>query len=282
MTNADSKPKKNKHALLEANPIAYVLLHIVWSFIFIEIICELTLGTILDVVGLNKCWGPIIGGLIYLACHAKRYKPEYTGNFKGGNTTSGFKLASFMCIYWGYILIQLFAFGEYANPTIDSVSMALMAGICEETVFRVIPVSCLMRQWHEEKKIPIILAISAITFGLIHATNIAGGASIPITIVQVLGAGFMGVLFCAVYLRSGNILPVILMHFITDFICFMDSTQTNQNGIMIAQISYINIIDLVVTAILAAIGLYLVRPSKRAEIIAVWNKKFSGNEISNS
>lgn len=282
MKNSNSKPKKNKLALLEANPITYVLIHIVWSFIFIEVICAVTLGTVFEMVGLNIYWGPIIGGFIYLACHAKRYKPEYTGNFKGGNTAIGFKLAPFMCIYWVYILIQLFVWGEYATPTIDQISIALMAGICEETIFRVVPVSCLMRQWRDEKKVPLVVALSAIIFGLIHATNIADGASIPITIVQVFGAGFMGVLFCAVYLRSGNILPVILMHSLTDLICFLDSTQTNQNGIMIAKLSYINIMDIAVTAILAVIGIYLIRPSKRAEIIAVWNKKFSGNEISNS
>ena len=280
--NKKDKRKRNKKAFLEKHPVAYVLLHMIWSLIIIEAVFTATVGAIFKAYGLPEYFGSVIGGLIYLACHAKRYKPEYTGNIKGGNTALGFKLAAFMGIYWVYILIQLLAWGEYTNPTIVSVSMALMAGICEETIFRVIPVSCLMRQWRDEKKIPVVLAISAISFGLVHAANIKGGAGVDITILQVVAAGMMGVLFCAVYLRSGNILPVILMHGITDFLCFMDATQTSQEGIMITKVTFINILDLIVTIILAAIGLYLVRPAKRAEIIAVWDKKFSRDKVQNN
>lgn len=280
--NRKDKKKKNKHAFLEKHPVAYVLLHILWAVIFVEGLGAVVFGTIFEAFGLPMTLGAVIGGLIYLACHAKRYKPEYVGNFKGGNNALGFRLATFMAIYWAYIFIQTFTCGEFAAPNIETISNALMAGVAEEVIFRLIPVSCFMRQWRDEKKIPIVLAISAITFGLIHLANIKSGAPIPITIMQVVGAGLMGVIFCAVYLRSGNILIPMLMHFITDFVCFMDSTQVGDGGVMIAKISFINFVDVAVCMVLAVIGIYLVRPAKRAEIIALWDKKFSRNEISNS
>lgn len=276
------KEKKNKHALLEKHPVVYVLLHIVWSYVFIEALCGGVGDVLSKFFGIPMSLGAVAGGIIYLACHAKRYKPEYIGNFKGGNNALGFRLATFMAIYWVYIFIQTFACGEFAAPNIETISNALMAGVCEEIIFRLIPGSCFMRQWRDEKKIPVVVAFSAITFGLIHASNIIIGASIPITIMQVVAAGLMGVLFCAVYLRSGNILIPMLMHFITDTICFMDSTQVSERGVMIAKLSFINFVDTAVCIVLAAIGIYLIRPAKRAEIIALWDKKFSRNEMSNS
>lgn len=275
---SDSRQKRNKYAFLEKHPVAYVLLHMVWSLIIIEAVSGAIVGPIFVRFGLPWNFGPIIGALVYLGCHAMRYKPEYTGNIKGGDMALGFRLAAIMCIYFAYILIQMLVWGKYASPTMESFSMALMAGICEETIFRIVPVSCLMRQWRDEKKIPVVIAITAISFGLIHASNISGGAGVAITILQVVAAGLMGILLCAVYLRSGNALAIILMHAITDFLCFMDSSQVDQGGIMIAKISFANILDLILTVILAAVGLYLVRPAKRAEIISVWDKKFSRSE----
>lgn len=271
------KKKRNRHAFLEKHPVAYVLLHMAWAYFIIEIMAGVSLGLFFLNLGLPISLGPIIIGLIYLACHSLWYKPAYVGNFKGGNTPLGIKLASFCLIYWMFLIIQLLVWGKYAAPTVDSISNAFMAGIAEEVIFRLIPVSCFMRQWREEKKIPVVLAISAIIFGLIHIINISSGAPIPITILQVVGACFMGVILCAVYLRSGNILIPILMHVITDAICFIDSTQVGEGGIMLAQLSINNYIDIGVSAILAGIGIYLVRPAKRAEIISLWDNKFSRN-----
>ena len=54
----------------------------------------------------------------------------------------------------------------------------------------------------------------------------------------------------------------------------MDATQVAENGIMKASLSIENFLDLGVCIALAAIGIYLIRPAKRAEIIAVWDKKW--------
>ena len=153
--------------------------------------------------------------------------------------------------------------------------MAIAAGFYEETIFRGVTVPIGMRYFKSEKRVGILVLISALVFGLMHIGNIANGASIQMGIVQGVATTFAGIFFIAVYLRTGNILIPIFMHGIYDYMCFT-TDPTLENGIMVNDVAASALILTVLVDVIAGIwGLYLLRPAKRAEIHAIWDDKWS-------
>jgi len=214
------------------------------------------------------------GGVIALFVFKRIFKGEFLGFIKGGDTKLGIRLAAFFLIYYTYIVIQTLTIGELDSPGLIGLSASIAAGVWEEAVFRGYLVTYLFRHKNNEKFVPWILVISSIVFGLTHGANAFGGAPIDITILQVVGTIGIGGLLAAVYMRSGNIVIVMIAHGLTDYLAFMDRSQTSADGLMTSHISFINYVDLFVCACLIAIGFYLIRPEKRAEIVALWNKKW--------
>ena len=152
--------------------------------------------------------------------------------------------------------------------------MALAPGISEEVIFRGTSGSNWMRVRGEARDIlPGCLATS-LAFGLIHAVNLLGGAPLGTTAFQVFYAFCLGMIFDAVLLRSGSIVPAMIMHTLIDFtgFLFMDMSQ---GGIITEELT-INLsffVTLIVAAALCVWALYLLRPAKHDEIVALWNKK---------
>ena len=99
-----------------------------------------------------------------------------------------------------------------------------------------------------------------------------------IVIPQVINAGVIGMLLCAVYLRSGNLIPVMVLHTLNDFgkLMFIDVLQEGGGYSADITISPAEFIPLIVSLVVyLAAALYLVRSSKRKEIIALWDKKWN-------
>ena len=122
------------------------------------------------------------------------------------------------------------------------------------------------------------MIITSAVFGLIHLVNLATGSPLVMVIPQVINAGVIGMLLCAVYLRSGNLIPVMLLHMLIDFGKFMFVDMVKEGGGVSAAItlSSADWISLAVSMIVyLGIALYLVRPSKRKEIRVLWDRKWS-------
>ena len=68
--------------------------------------------------------------------------------------------------------------GFYFKPTVVALAMAIAAGFYEETIFRGVTVPIGMRYFKSEKRVGILVLISALVFGLMHIGNIMNGASI--------------------------------------------------------------------------------------------------------
>jgi len=89
----------------------------------------------------------------------------------------------------------------------------LATGFMEETLFRGVILSYLRKGG-----IARAVAISSISFGLLHISRLFFGSA-PMTVAwQVLFAMCFGVVFCALRLRMGTIWPLILLHALWDFV----------------------------------------------------------------
>lgn len=164
---------------------------------------------------------------------------------------------------------------ETINPFIQCFVMACGPGFSEEIIFRGIPGSNAMRVHGSEKGILPNVLITAVVFGLVHGLNILQGAALSSTIFQIFYAFALGVFFEAVILRCGSIWPTIIMHTLIDLssFLFMDMAAS---GIITEELTY-NLQFFVVvgfSVILFVLGLYLVRPAKRPEIVDLWKKKW--------
>ena len=169
---------------------------------------------------------------------------------------------------FGY-LSKSFPFGAIS---LSSFLAAIMAGAGEEVAFREVGISYLARQWKDENKIILMAIIPAAAFALTHVTNIVS-MSFPDVLKQALLTFFMGVFLGAVYIRTGNIWPIILGHSLHDIMAFSASEKLSMLGMNLPDWS-VTLLTVVEAGLLIS-GLYMLRKSKKAEIIALWNKRWS-------
>lgn len=156
-------------------------------------------------------------------------------------------------------------------PTITTILISLRAGIFEETVFRGIPVSIMMTNKPNRKRMWVAVLSTSVIFGLIHIVN-AGSSNVVLVaaIVQSVNALCFGMFFVAIYLRTGNILPAMIFHVLHDVIALMDPAQAS--GLYTT--SSFTIIDFVVlggiAAVYAVASIFMLRKSKWEEIENTW------------
>ena len=87
------------------------------------------------------------------------------------------------------------------------VVMELVVGFSEELVFRGFILRALLPSGMTRA-----VLVSAALFGLVHLGNIVYGASVAVTLFQVVGVFAFGVGMAAVVLRTGALWPVMLIH----------------------------------------------------------------------
>lgn len=270
-----SKEKKVREHKVLRHPIAAFFLLILWGSSFYQVFGLIAKGVLGDnFTGL----GAAIAAVIALVIHKAWFSPE----FKGSVSAPKFRSKDVMFGFLGFTLMIVVM--DVANLVTHEVAFslaivgnALMAGIGEEMSIRVLPVSVMMRDWMDEKHIPFVTYSSAILFGLIHFTNMRAGAALVDTVMQVISAIGIGVLFAAVYLRTGNILLCIILHALHDLLAFMVVGATDINGIIQGMSKFDMATSVVVGVVGLAIGTFLVRKSVRADIVEVWKERWSQN-----
>lgn len=215
----------------------------------------------------------VIIAVLFLILYKLWFKPEYKGSFSGKGWNN--KMIIPFIVVWALDIIFGCIFGEFSSSafSLSMVMMSITAGLTEESWFRLIPISLMLRKNNSEKAIIVSLIVSAAVFGLMHLTNAAMGATMGVTLVQVVSTFAAGILFGALYIRSGSILPSMILHGVHDFICFMDVSMTDANGTVIAEVTSRLIISETITAVAEIIiAVYLLRPSVRKEIVQMWNE----------
>lgn len=67
------------------------------------------------------------------------------------------------------------------------------------------------------------VSINAIAFSLSHAVNVFGGASLTAVALQMVNALLFGWVFGLMMIKLNHILPLILFHWLWDFVLFAAS-----------------------------------------------------------
>ena len=163
-----------------------------------------------------------------------------------------------------------------------SILMLIGIGIREEVIYRGIIVNLYADKHFDSRKGLLYTAVSSsFFFGIIHLGNLLVGIRLESVLVQVLVAWAMGMVDCAIYLRSGSIWGMVILHMLVDGFSMFDdlfyqtaavATDAAGNGVadVINSLSLVNLIPIVWSIPLA---LFLLRKKKAQEIIARHQKQ---------
>ena len=118
----------------------------------------------------------------------------------------------------------------------------LMVGFSEEVMFRGI----VLRGALTQKRIFTSMLISAAFFSSLHAVNVLGGASAASIPIQLLNTFLFGLFFAPLALKMGNLIPLIIFHWLWDFTLFTAVMLSVDTSIMFISFLLIEIIMIIV------------------------------------
>jgi membrane protease YdiL (CAAX protease family) len=101
--------------------------------------------------------------------------------------------------------------------------VALMTGSAEEAIFRGIGVTVLL----PHGKIRAVF-LSSLVFGVLHFANLLVRADPLATVVQVTVAVLFGIASAGLFIYTGAILPLMLIHAVEDFISFVATRNVRE------------------------------------------------------
>ena len=259
---------RRKHLLSEKLPLLSMLLAFAATMIAASL--EFTQ---------SKPINNLITSIIAVICMLIQWKwfsPEYKGPFKAVVPAREIMIVSipFFAKFFLSYFLNVIDFGWYFNFTFLNLTMGIAAGFYEEAIVRGVTIPIGMRYLKGENRCFKAAVITSLVFGLIHLGNIAEGASIQISVIQAIATTFVGLLFAAVFLRTGSILISIFMHGIFDWMCFVTDSSLVDGVMVNTTISPGLIAALAVDIAAGVAGLYMIRPAVREKIEDVWHKKW--------
>ena len=141
-------------------------------------------------------------------------------DFGGGGLAKGllFGLPLLLLFFFLYDIWPLLQAGQYRNGAtlVTLILMCLMqlaVALSEELLCRGILYKTLkMRHGERGKGLLLALLMSSLIFGLMHFLNMMNGVAFLPVLTQVAAAFFIGIFFGALYIRTGSLLPAILIH----------------------------------------------------------------------
>ena len=281
--------KKRQHKILDHTILSYFLL-----LIFVSLFEE-TLGAVLDkqissfipgyateTIVMGKTAevfsgvGAAAAALLAALLFKLWFRPDYNGCLQKKGIKEGLlMLLPFLVIHYAGSIVSWITLGT------ASVFIALLRatapGFGEEIMFRGLGVANYMRKIQSAGQIKVIFWLSSIVFGLIHLMNILAGGDPMAVIIQAIYATGVGMLFGAVYLRTGNLWPTILGHWSVDFFEFVRVDLSGSGGI-ITGMGIGDWITITAGAFAAYWGLRLMNPKYYDEIMEIWDRKWNKKE----
>ena len=199
----------------------------------------------------------------------------FSSVFKKGHFGRGM-LCALPYIIWQLFLLALVLRKYLGNPETNwqpwylivyGLFTVLGIGIREECIYRGVIQNIVARKYaNSVKGIWITAIVGALIFGVMHISNLFAGVNPAAVFDQVISAVFAGLVFSAIYLRSGNIWTLILLHTLIDTVGLVPSTflgATLTDDLNQMSWSWITLIFWVLELGYAA---FLLRPSKCKQI----------------
>lgn len=150
----------------------------------------------------------IITGCVFFAVFHKSF--EFGNSFKGLLIMLPALLLAIYKIPYHFIS----GGGTPNSITLPIILIGLAPAVFEEILFRGIFIHNLKAK---SESSTVIVLISAIVFSLVHLTNIAGMDLISL-LLQLIMAFVTGIVLGAIYLRTDDIISVIIAHFAIDIL----------------------------------------------------------------
>ena len=279
--------KTRKHKVLDHPVLGYFLLILFVLFVtgvFSRIIDGMILGKLIpgyaikgtmlgEEVDQTSGVGNAVGSVVAISIFYLWFRPYFEGMLKKKDILRGLLLMiPVLVIHWIGSVVSWVQFGT-ANILLAFL-MAAAPGFSEETAFRGLGVANYMRKNPTEKGVVKIFWLSSVVFGLVHVSNALAGAPLWVSVVQAAYAVGVGMALGAVYLRTGNLWPTIIAHMSMDFLEFIRADLGGSGGVM-SKMGVGDWITILAGAVGIVVGLYLVRPAKREEIVELWKSKFA-------
>lgn len=142
----------------------------------------------------------------------------------------------------------------------------LSVGIAEELTFRGL-ITRILYEHYGQTRLGMWLSIlfSSLLFGLMHLTNAVSGAESGGVLVQVAAAMCLGICLGAIYLRTGSLWTVSLLHGFMDF-CGLLTSGIFQTGSPMDMIGEYGLSQLLVNLAFVLVAVILLRPAKIRDI----------------
>ncbi len=189
----------------EKHPVIFVIILFVIGLLLAGVVTGVLNGFGFD-IAVSGSIARILIGIIFLAINYRK--------FKLGNSFRGFVTMLPVLLLAVYkIPYHFISGGGTPNAiTVPIILIGLAPAVFEEILFRGIFVFHLKKKYSSSVA---IVFISALVFSLVHITNIMGMDLLSL-LVQVIMAFVVCVVLGAVYLKSGDLMSVIVAHFLID------------------------------------------------------------------
>ena len=112
----------------------------------------------------------------------------------------------------------------------------LLVGLGEEIMYRGI----VLHAFLTTSRVRWAMLVSAITFALLHAVNVFGGVPLLAVPMQLVLTFLWGFLFAPLMLKLNNILPLIIVHWLWDFVLFVSPLMGEQVHLSVSTIGLLN------------------------------------------
>lgn len=100
--------------------------------------------------------------------------------------------------------------------------LAAEAGVFEEFLVRGLPLGNILWKKDSRNQFLWLAFYTSLIFGLIHIGNLFKGGELISVLIQTCQATCAGLLFAAIYMRTGSIIPTIILHALWDAPSFLD------------------------------------------------------------
>lgn len=280
--------KERQHKVLDHTIVGYFLLAIFVSlFESLGSQIDKLIGTVIpdytvETMSMGKTVdasmgvGVALAALLALLIFKLWFKPAYDGCLhKYGLKEGLLMLLPFLIFHWIGSIVSWITLGT--GSVIIALLRATAPGFGEEIMFRGLGVANYMRKIQSERQIKVIFWLSSIVFGLVHLSNIMAGGDLFSVLIQAVYAIGVGMLFGAVYLRTGNLWPTILGHWSVDFMEMVRVDLSGSGGVMVGM-GIGDWITVAAAAFAAIWALRLMKPEHNGEIMELWSKKWGVNE----